>query len=135
MSDSMFGRSGISHPLGKCSGSVEAPVPDCVVEQLLKFGARNGDRGRAELVRDLVVRELYGEMLAMGAKVRTDGTVQHRKISLDDAIAGLAFVRGMSPEAYRAQVLATHVFGALHVEKHGAVGTAEQSECDPDISG
>lgn len=124
MSKPLDARSGVTHPLGKCTESVETQVPQSLLDALTVMQHVEG-KGRSEIVRDMLTVHLLGAT-AMFPK---------QKRSVDDAINGMAFVSGLTREEYVNRILAAHVFGQLHVCNYGAVGTDAIPDKAPQNSG
>lgn len=123
MSKHFEARTGVTHPLGKCTESVETQIPPALLDALTVMQHIEG-KGRSEILRDMLTTYLLGSVATFPKQAR----------SVEQAITGLAFVAGLSNEEYINRVLAAHVFGQIHVCNHGAVGTDAIPEKFPAIT-
>jgi len=70
--DSVFSRSGTSHPLGKCTEELKTVVPEDVKEKFVALAQLSG-QSSSEYLRDVITAHLYGQfhvlrMKATGAR-------------------------------------------------------------------
>jgi hypothetical protein len=105
----MLARTGVTHPLGKCSVPVETDVPEVVAEGLIALAGITG-KTRAEIQRNALIEKTLGAL----AVARPNG---HNDLDLDAALAGLAFMANVTPDQYKQDVLFSHVFGDIAVQR------------------
>jgi hypothetical protein len=67
----MFARSGVTDPAGKCDSSVEFKLPSTMLGELDAFCAVMRVP-RAEYLRKLIARDLYGSLGLMRSSVRDE---------------------------------------------------------------
>lgn len=102
-SDFLCGRLSQSSQFGKCTEPVGTELPAPVLEALTVCHSLE-NIPRAQYLRNLIIDKLFGAVVDFPKATW----------SLEEAITGLAFVHGMSPEELKNKILTEYVFGLTY---------------------
>ena len=115
-------RSGLTGTWGKNDQEARTTVSDAVASALAEHAQLTG-RPKAEAHRQLLEEALMGRLAGLPRRF-----ARSQQMALDEAVAALATVNGLTREEFIEAVLVEYVFGRLHIERLLAAADRHQSE-------
>ena len=114
-------RSGFTGAWGKNDQEARTTVSDAVASALAEHAQLTG-RPKAEAHRQLLEEALMGRLAGLPRRFARS------QLDLDEAVAALATVNGLTREEFIEAVLVEYVFGRLHIERLLATADRHQPE-------
>lgn len=115
-------RSGFTGAWGKNDQEARTTVSDTVASALAEHAQLTG-RPKAEAHRQLLEEALMGRLAGLPRRF-----ARSQQMALDEAVAALATVNGLTREEFIEAVLVEYVFGRLHIERLLAAADRHQPE-------
>lgn len=115
-------RSGFTGAWGKNDQEARTTVSDAVASALAEHAQLTG-RPKAEAHRQLLEEALMGRLAGLPRRF-----ARSQQMDLDEAVAALATVNGLTREEFIEAVLVEYVFGRLHIERLLAAVDRHQPE-------
>lgn len=121
-------RSGLTGAWGKNDQEARTTVSDAVASALAEHAQLTG-RPKAEAHRQLLEEALMGRLAGLPRRF-----ARSQQMDLDEAVAALATVNGLTREEFIEAVLVEYVFGRLHIERLLAAADRHQPESQAERS-
>lgn len=122
-STTMLARSGRTDPGGKMNSRLDVPCPIELNEAFTRIAKEKGCP-KAECVRDSLELDAWGALAIAQRRMMGNRVAPTGRIGLEDALAVLATLHGVSAQEYKDAVLERHVFGSFVMALRMAHGTA-----------
>jgi hypothetical protein len=110
--DKSFLSRALTNILGKSTHRLDFTVPESIADIAVAIAMRTG-RTKTTVMKEALVIQTAGK-LALFRQMYGDHA-GNKSVSLEEAISGFAAMEGMNRDDYIYSVLATHVWGYLHV--------------------